>query len=376
MKKAFSAGVFVATVLLAGCGELPVEGPILTEVEAHHRQNNTAGFLLIDLNAEVADHLKSKQAPSFNDHFGKGKPFRSLRIGVGDTLAVQIWEADPAGLFSSVGAVNRGQIPEIVVDNTGKVLIPFAGRVRAAGRSPSQLGVAIAEALKEKTVEPQVHVSITRNVANTVTVTGSVNKPSIVSLTHKGDDLLDVIASVGGARYPAYESRVSLTRKGKIAKAYLSHVLNSPRDNIYLKRGDKINVTRVPLSFSAFGAVATKGKINFDAAKLSVLEAVGKVSGLADERADPRGVFVMRFERRDVAYRLAGVEGADQRNLVPVIYRINLKDPNQYFFAQVIPLHDKDVIYVSNAPSVELDKFLSILGKAVAVGRSVSTLSR
>lgn len=360
---------------MTGCGELPVEGPALTEVEAHHNKSNTAGFLLIDLNADVADYLKTKRAPSFNDHFGKGRPFKSSRIGVGDTLAVQIWEADPAGLFSSAGAVNRGQIPEIVVDSTGKILIPFAGRVRAAGRTPSQLGVAIARALSKKAVDPQVHVAITRNVANTVTVTGEVNKPSIVPLTYKGDDLLDVLASVGGAKYPAYESRVSLTRRGRIARAYLAHVLNSPRDNIYLRRGDKINVERLPQSFSSFGAVTKKGKINFDAAKLSVLEGVGKVSGLSDSRADPRGVFLMRFEPRKTAYRLAGVKNNDPRRLVPVIYRINLKDPNQYFFAQVIPLHDKDVLYVSNAPSVELDKFLTILGKAVAVGRGTAALT-
>ncbi len=367
-----SKSVLALTILLGACGELPVEGPLLTEIEAQQRQNNTAGFLLIDLNAKVADYLKTNISPGFNDRFGKGRPFKSRRIGVGDTLAVQIWEADPAGLFSSAGAVNRGQIPEIIVDNTGAILIPFAGRVRATGRTPNQLGIAIATALKEKTDDPQVLVSITRNVANTVTVTGAVNRPSIVSLTYKGDDLLDVIAGVGGAKYPAYESRISLTRKGKIAKAYLSHILDSPRDNIYLKRGDKINVSRMPQSFSAFGAVVRKGKIDFEAAKLSVLEAVGKVSGLADERADPRGVFLMRFERREVAFKLAGVKRDDQRQYVPVIYRINLRDPSQYFFAQTIPLHDKDIIYVANAPSVELNKFLTILGKAVAVGKSVT----
>lgn len=371
LRKMLSIGVLAGAVLLGACSELPVEGPGLTEVEAKHSKNNTAGFVLIDLTAEVANHLKTNHAPGFNDRFGKGKPFRSRRIGVGDTLSVQIWEADPAGLFSSAGAVNRGQIPDIVVDNTGRILIPFAGRVRASGRTPSQLGLAIAGALKQKAVDPQVHVAITRNVANTVTVTGEVNKASIVPLTYKGDDLLDIIASVGGAKFPAYESRVSLIRRGRIAKAYLSHILDTPRDNIYLRRGDKINVERVPQSFSAFGAVKTKGKIDFGAAKLSLLEAVGKVSGLADERADPRGVFVMRFEPRKVAYRLAGVSHDDQRRYVPVIYRINLRDPNQYFFAQTIPLHDKDVIYVSNAPSVALDKFLTILGKGVGLGNAI-----
>jgi len=375
LKTIFTSGALSAAVILSACGQLPVEGPGLTEVNAHHNQSNTAGFVLIDLNATVADYLKSQSIPSLDNHFGKGRPFKTSRIGIGDTLAVQIWEADPTGLFSSSGAVNRGQIPEIVVDNTGKILIPFAGKVRAAGRSPSQLGVAIANALEKKAVEPQVHVSITRNVANTVTVTGEVNKPSILPLTYKGDDLLDAIAGVGGSKYPAYESRISLTRKGKIARAYLSHILNSPRDNIYLASGDKINIERVPQSFSAFGAVSKKGKTDFEAAKLSVLEAVGKVAGLLDQRADPRGVFLMRFEQRKVAYQFADMDNEDQRSVVPVIYRINLKDPSQYFFSQAIPMHDKDIIFVSNAPAVELDKFVTILGKAVGTSRATMSLS-
>lgn len=375
-KKIFSFSLLGALALLQACSELPVEGPAVAEIQAHHENKNTAGFLLIAVGATVADHLKSNTASGFNDNFGKGKPFKNSRIGVGDTLSVHIWEADPAGLFSSGGAVNRGEIPQIVVDNTGKILIPFAGRIRANGRSPSQLGVAIASALRDKTVDPQVHVTITRNVANTVTVTGAVNKPSIIPLTYKGDDLLDVLASVGGAKFPSYESRVSITRNNKIASAYLSHVLQSPDDNIFLRRGDKVNLTRKPQSFSAFGAVTTKGKINFGSAKLSVLEAVGKASGLMDTRADARGVFLMRFEKTSTAYQLADLTTEDEkRSIVPVIYRINLKDPNQYFFAQAIPMHDKDIIFVSNAPSVELDKFMTILGKAVGTGKAITSIA-
>ena len=46
---------------------------------------------------------------------------------------------------------------------------------------------------------------------------------------------------------------------------------------------------------------------------------------------------------------------------VAVIYRANLKDPATFFAAQEFPVKDKDLLYVSNASSVELQKFLNLL---------------
>ena len=46
---------------------------------------------------------------------------------------------------------------------------------------------------------------------------------------------------------------------------------------------------------------------------------------------------------------------------MPVIYRADLNDPASFFVAQSFPVHNKDVLYVANAPSVELQKFLNII---------------
>jgi polysaccharide export outer membrane protein len=337
---------------------------------------NTANFLLIDLNAQVADYLRGRPQPSFGDRFGKGSPVRAELIGIGDVLEVMIWEADPNGLFASGGIVNRGAIPAVVVDTAGKILIPYAGTVQAAGRTPRQVALAITEQLKQKTVEPQVHVSVRQNVATTVTLTGDVAKPGVYPLTLRGDNLIDLIAQAGGTTYPSYESLISLTRRGVIERAYVEHVINTPSDNIFLKPGDEIHIERKPQTFAAFGAVEKKGQQDFGAARLSVLEAVGKTSGLSDDRADPTGVFLLRFEDAKTAYQLIGQDNAmDSRPVVPVIYRIDLKDPNQYFFAEVIPLRDRDIIYVANAPAVELDKFLTIVAKTIATSRASISVS-
>jgi polysaccharide biosynthesis/export protein len=40
---------------------------------------------------------------------------------------------------------------------------------------------------------------------------------------------------------------------------------------------------------------------------------------------------------------------------------VDLKDPRSLFWIQSFPMRDKDVLYVSNAPVVELQKFLNLL---------------
>jgi polysaccharide export outer membrane protein len=46
---------------------------------------------------------------------------------------------------------------------------------------------------------------------------------------------------------------------------------------------------------------------------------------------------------------------------VPVIYRLDLRDPRSLFVSQSFPVNDKDVLYVANAPAAELQKFLNLV---------------
>lgn len=362
-------GVLIAAIGLGAC-ELPKEGPGRARIEnTAYSTANTAGFVHISVTREVADHLRVSPEPGFGDRFGRGTPVRAERIGVGDVLLVRIWEADIGGLFASAGMVNQGEIPSVVVGSGGTISIPYAGNIEAAGRTAREIQDIIVERLQELTVEPQAHVTRLENVSQVVTVTGAVGRSGIYPLTMRGDTLLDVIAAAGGSQAPSYETLISLTRNGRTATAYLESILHAPQDNIYLRPGDEIHLEVRPRTFTAFGAVESKGLLPFAAAELSVLEAVGRVSGLTDARADPRGVFLMRFEPANIAYTLAGQDDpGDPRHVVPTIYRFDLEDPNQYFFAQVVGLRDKDILYVANAPSVELEKFLGIVRTAIGTG--------
>jgi polysaccharide export outer membrane protein len=50
---------------------------------------------------------------------------------------------------------------------------------------------------------------------------------------------------------------------------------------------------------------------------------------------------------------------------VPVVYRVNLRDPNSFFVAQSFMMDNKDLLYVSNAPIAEVQKFLNVVFSVV-----------
>ena len=120
---------------------------------------------------------------------------------------------------------------------------------------------------------------------------------------------------------------------------------------------------RYPLSFTAVGATGRNAVVPFDAVGISLEEAVGKSAGLVDERADPEGVFVLRYEPIAVVRDYPGLNPQQAAlNLVPVAYIINMRDPNSLFLARRFSVHDKDIVYVSNSPFSDLQKVLGLVG--------------
>ena len=61
---------------------------------------------------------------------------------------------------------------------------------------------------------------------------------------------------------------------------------------------------------------------------------------------------------------------------VPVIYQIDLKDAASFFVAQSFPVNHRDVLFVSNAPAAELQKFLSIVTSIAAPVLGVINVTR
>ncbi len=236
--------------------------------------------------------------------FGKQGAVATQAIGQGDYVQVTIWEAASGGLFSAptnaqlTGSGSRtATIPEQVVGPDGAITVPYAGRVQVRGRTPQQVEQAVVTALTGKAIEPQALVTVTKNIANTVTVVGEVTGGARVPLTTRGDRILDVVASAGGTRAAAHETFVTLVRGPQSVRIPMQALLISPAENVFVRPGDVISVAKEPQTFTSAGATGQNSVVPFDSIGITLDQAIARAGGLSDTRADPGGVFVIRYER-------------------------------------------------------------------------------
>jgi polysaccharide biosynthesis/export protein len=394
-----AASLAFAALGLAGCADLPSSGPSgLSVLEAGVSDPAVRPYEIIEIDPSSIEVLSRHRNVSFATRFGDHRASVEPVIGVGDMITVTIWEASSGGLFSSPAALERlsagansATIPEQVVGRDGSISVPYAGRVVVAGRTPRAVpGViqraregkaihagrvvvagrtpravqeVIQRALEGKAIQPQVLVTDNKPISTTVTITGEgIGASQRVPLSVKGDRLLDVIASAGGVRMQVNELYVVLQRGGVTERVPLTRVTEDPKENIYMRPGDVVTLVRDPQTFLTYGAVNGNSEVPFGNDSLTLAQALVKVGGLADYRADARGVFIFRLEQPSIlrALRPDSPFARETSGRVPVVYRLNLQNPNSLFLQQRFQVANRDLIFVSNAPTIEFEKAVAI----------------
>jgi len=355
--------IFAAALGFAGCSLMPASGPAGFDVRSEQpKEWDSLPYAFVKLNPRTVAIL-ARNAPRLFNEFADRRPPRDIRFGVGDIVGVTIFEAAAGGLFIPVEAgVRPGNfitLPNQAVDSNGNIQIPYAGAIRANGRTVVEVQQAIVDALRNRAIEPQAVVSLIDQRTSMISVLGEVNAPSRFPASAAGEHVLDAITRAGGPKSQGFDTWMMLERGGRRALAPFGALVYEPANNIYVHPNDTIYLFREPQTFVAFGASGQQGQFNFDAWQISLAEAVGKAGGLNDEKADPASVFLYRGETRKVAEQL-GVDVAKfEGPIIPVIYNVNFRDPAGYFVATHFRMRNKDVIYASNAVSVETSKFLN-----------------
>jgi polysaccharide biosynthesis/export protein len=359
-----------AFTLLGGCGLLPLSGPAGMDILSGQRDPTSLPYALVKVTPKVID-LHAKNAPRlivFND---RRRP-RDIVFGIGDIVSVTIFESSSGGLFiPGEGGVRPGNfitIPNQPVDVQGNLSIPYAGAIRALGRTQVQVQDAIVAALKNRAIEPQAVVSLVEQKTSMITVLGE-GRSARIPATTTPERILDVISRAGIVAEAAATGAVAgaagastwvlLERNGRRAIAPFGALVYEPVNNIYVHPNDTIYLYREPQTFLAFGAVGTQQQIPFGSWRLSLAEAISRAGGLLDTQADPASVFLYRGEARDFAEAM-GIDCTPfEGPVIPVVYTINLRDPAGYFLASSLEMRNKDIIYVSNAFAVESTKFMN-----------------
>ena len=158
----------------------------------------------------------------------------SYVIGPEDVLDVSVWKE-----------------PELTrtepVRPDGKISLPLLNDVQAAGLTPMQLAVSVAEKLRKYLADPQVTVIVTGMNSQRIYILGEVTRPGAYPLL-PGMTMLQALSSAGGFTQFASLKKIYLMRNvdGKQVKFpfdYKEAVRGrAPQQNIPLKAGDTIIV--------------------------------------------------------------------------------------------------------------------------------------
>lgn len=367
---------------LAACSSMGAFGPSASSVrQASGQTYADSGIIVVELDdMAVKRAVNYSRSQSLEEVFGDN-PSAATAIGSGDVIDVTIWEAPPAVLFGSGGArgsltAASGQgvtIPQQMVSNGGTINVPFAGTIEVAGKTTAQVEREIVTRLAGRAHQPQAVVRLVQNEARNVTIVGEVGASRRVPITARGERLLDVLASAGGPRQPVSKTTVQLSRSGVTTAMPLDAIIRDPMQNIRVQPDDVVTVTFQPYSFIALGAVSQNAEVPFEGAGLTVAQALGRIGGLRVDLADISGVFIFRLEdpaALDPAITHDARRMEDGR--IPVIYRLDLRNPSSFFAAQSFAMRDDDVLYVSTALGADLQRFLSTLS---SVAFSTITIS-
>jgi polysaccharide export outer membrane protein len=371
--------VFARICLLAGalgssgCALMPQSGPDEYAVFSQTELPDSLPYAFVKVTPSILPIL-ARNAPGLYNSFADRRPPRDILLGVGDIVSVTIFEAAAGGLFipaeAGVRPGNYVTIPNQAVDSQGNIQIPYAGTIRAKGRTAAEVQQAIVDAIKNRAIEPQAVVSVVTQNTSMISVLGEVNSPARFPAPTAGEHILDAITKAGGPKSQGYDTWVMLERGGRRALAPFGALVYQPRNNIWAHPDDTIYLFSEPQTFLAFGATGgggggsvtgTQAQVNFGAWQISLAEAIAKAGGLSDNRANPAAVFLYRGETRKVAEQLGIDVSRFEGPIIPVIYNLNLRDPAGFFLAQSFRMRNKDVIYVANTTSVQVSKFLSYL---------------
>jgi polysaccharide export outer membrane protein len=421
-------------LLLSACGSLPSSGPSNDEVlDKSVAEHNTLGIHLVDLTPAAVQALRDRPEPSLSiiDTLRTNRPVDLL--GPGDVISVSIYEAGN-GLFNTQRSQSTGEgvvsgssaetLPRLLVDRSGLIMVPYAGEINVAGKTTTQVQRIIEDRLADKAADPQVVVSVLSNSSNIVYISGDVRLPGRYPLSLAHETVLDIIALAGGPTHSPQDTVVKVNRRGREATTSLTRIQTIAAENIPVEPQDRIQADYLPRTYISFGATGRVAQLQFDSATVSLAEAVARVGGLDDNRANPEAVYLFRFERPANARTLglnqapaapaaldasaSGVPASGSSQAggitpvsaaplpppppampvssapaipgampqgIPVIYKVNMRDPETYFAIQQFAMQDKDIIYIANAPTVQLNKFLQLLYTVVTPAVTAKTLS-
>lgn len=341
---------------LAGCAEGYVNFPVTEDAQGNLPQD----INVIRLSKQNISQFSEPQRTSRTDFVHTTEAW-NYRVGVGDVLSITVFEHPELLLPSSEG--NSQSASGFRVQANGSFFYPYVGEVSAQGRTPEEIREDLSQRLKEYIPEPQLQVRVAGYNSQSVVISGEVNTPNSQMLNATPLTVLTAINSAGGLTENGDLGRVKLQRGHKTYNINLELFLagNGQRHNPVLISGDVVSVPReIVREAYVLGQVSDPAPIDLTDGNVNLTQAIARLGGLDERRADARGVFVFRKN------------GKDNHTTV---FQLEASSPTGMLLGTEFQLAANDVVYVTRAPISKWNDVITQLLPTVTIGARVDNLA-
>lgn len=168
--------------------------------------------------------------------------------------------------------------------------------------------------------------------------------------------ILTALAQGGGINPKLRNPLVRVIRGGQTYAINADELFSNAAYNIVLRGGDKIFVEEDKRYFTALGATGVEAPVFFERDHLTAVEAMARLGGLLDVRADPTGILILRDYPPGTVTR-NGVKGPTQAQ---VIFVLDITTADGVFAARKFEIQPGDTVMATESPAVALQTLLGL----------------
>ncbi|HBP29647.1 MAG TPA: sugar transporter [Advenella kashmirensis] len=337
-------------------------GPYQSAITSRSSTENDAfPYKLVDLTPETVAEYAMPPPDVESAKVSKTGTTSSIQLIPGDVIKVMISDSAEGGVFAPLSAGGT-VFNNVRVSSDGTISMPYVGQLNVRGYTLNQVDNAIRKKLKGSVAsDPQAHSEIVGDLSGSVLVAGAVKTPGRFSSLQGPLTVLDAVNMAGGPLLEPHLIKVTVRDGKKVYSMNYDDILRgknrqiSPRSEVVLERARQ--------RFVAMGAVKEPGLKDLPSRNSNLLEVLGSVGGLEEQKADPQGVFVFRIN-----------ENPKNGEPAAEVFKLDMRRPESVFLARAFQIHPDDAIYVTNAPVYEWQKIISPIVHTLVLGRTVNNL--
>jgi len=348
---------------LTACGRLPAGAPVTEDVLKNADAANPE-FAVYTVNRAFLPTVAQWPGTGKQERLGwigHSRGPKTQIIQPGDTLSLRIWDSSDNSLLTSAEQ-KVAQLSDVKVAANGSVFMPYVGNISVIGLTPDLARESMQSALEIIVPSAQVQLSMSQGRSNSVDLVSGVPKPGAYPLPDRNFTVLSLLAAGGGISPNLNNPQIRLVRGGAIYGTSVNRLLDSPNLDTLLRGGDQVFVEEDQRYFLSFGAAGKEDLHIFSKDAMSAMDAVSIMGGIADGKADPQGLLILR-EYNPSALR-TGVRGPRQTR---VVFTVDLTSADGLFSARQFQINPDDLVMVTESPINDALTVSNIIGNLFGV---------